>query len=290
MSLRQFTNGLTEWWAFSGNESDIMQLMGLAGDHSSIDLFDVLCESDIATFVDPFVELTGDEPYYTFGVQIYPFISKATVAACLVLNESERPRIDIDWEQLNETPEAVKFQLTEKQWGCNGSQRAYEIGRFITSKTEVGIIKSIQTELTFADNNLRWPRGDSTWFEREFDPGPPQVGEVFAAWALKIEKLPGEGLDPNNFRIQVVVTPANWFHEIPGTVHPEMTPWNRMLFPWGNDNYTRFRCPSGSLVSLWCYLFQDGGEGGLDRIGGMMKGHTQIMESDRTYENMTRVY
>lgn len=289
MTLQRFTNSKTSWWALSGNDFDLMLSMSLSNNESSIDLFDTLCESDIATFIDPFLELTGDEPFYSFSVQFYPFFSVAASATCYEMEHDDRPPIDIDWEQLNKTPEVLKFQLTQKQWQCRVPQQAYEIGRFITKNSHVGVIKSIETEIIFSDNDIRWPRGDSSWFERQFSVAP-EIGEVFVSWALKIESIQGVQADPNDFRLLPIVNPAEWFHEIPGTVHPDITPWNRMLFLWGADHPVHFLCPPDSLVSLWCYREPDAGGDNLWAMGGMMKGFTQIMDSDRTYENLTRAY
>lgn len=289
MTLQRFTNKKTSWWGFGGDEGDLFLAMALAGDDSGIDLLETLCEWDLVEPVDPFVEISGDFPAVNFSIELYPFISPAVIATCLELNDSDRPRIMIDWEQLNRTPERVQFQLTEKQWHCSGSPRAYEIGRFITEQGKVGIITSIQTELTFEDPQYRWPRGDSRWMERELS-AAPEVGEVYCSWAVKVEALPGTRPDPKAFRSPIITTPAQWFHELPGVVHPEIMPWDRMLFLWGIDNVVRLTCPPGSLVSLWCYRHEDLTDDGLDTIAGMMKGFTQIQESDRTYENMTRVY
>lgn len=288
--MQRFTNFATDWWGFAGDTADMFALMHASGDESEIDLIDILCQCDIVQPTDPFLSISGDDPYYRFFVEIYPFPSYAVQLVLCTLELGGRPQIEIDWEQLNATPERILFQLTEKQWHCSGSPRAYEIGRFVTERGRVGIITSIQTELTFTPNDLRWPRGDSSWMERELQTLPDEVGEVFVSWCVKIEALPGERPDPQAFRSPVITVPAQWFHELPGIVHPEIRPWSRMLFLHGSDHHVRLTCPPGTITSLWCYRYEDVTDDGLDRIGGCVKGFTQIQESNRTYENITRVY
>lgn len=287
MKLQRFNNGITEWWGFGGDVSDVNAFMGIWDNRAPIDL---LVKNLICGYIepiDPFQDVFSDEPLFTFELEMLPAAGPDLIAAAALLNTCDRPSIEIDWEQLNATPERLKFQLTHKQWGCNGEQRAYEIGRFITEKNEIGLIKSIQTEVTFLDNTLRWPRGDASWFERTLGVG---IGDIFLAWCLKIETLPIDGIDRNDFRVQTITVAAQWFNEIPGTVHPEIEPWREMLFLWGDDHEVRFMCPPDSLVSLWVYHFPSGNPTGVWNFGGMMKGYTQIMDSSRTYENVCREY
>jgi hypothetical protein len=182
----------------------------------------------------------------------------------------------------------VRFQLSHKYWPCAGSNNvAYELARFITRKNEVGWIKSIQTELTFENNDLRWPRGDSIWFRRNLG---VDEGEVDVTWVIKVEGLPIEDINPKAFRVLSGLSPTDWINEIPGDVHPEMDAWSEMLFLFGIDHMVHLRCPQSTLVSLWMFRHEDVTADGVLGFSGMVKGFTQVMESDRTYENMTRVY
>jgi hypothetical protein len=290
MKLQQFSNGKVNWWGFGGDAAELKHLMNISGDGKDFDLLDPLCSMDMVDPFDPFLEVTADDPFYVYSVEMSPFISPSELAVAIALQLFDRVKMQIDWDQLNATPEALKFQITHKWHPCWGTQSIAEIGRFITKKNEVGIIKSLQTELTFEDNDTRWPRGDSAWFKRNLG---VDVGEVSAKWALTIESLPTEDVDPNDFRVLAVTDPAQWLNRIPGTVHPEIEPWEEMLFLFGSDHEVHFRCPPSSIVSLWIYL--DGPvlpvvDTGIFGYSGMMKGFTQVMGSDRTYENITRMY
>jgi hypothetical protein len=286
MKLQQFSNGKVKFWGFGGGTEEMKSFL-TPRNENDFDLLHAICQADIADPFDPFLEVTGDDPIAPFVFFSTPFMSPDSIAVANALDSIPRPKMVIDWEQLENTPEAVKFQITHKHWPCTGFNRAWEIGRFITRKNEVGLIKSLQTELIFENNDLRWPRGDSVWFQRNLG---VDEGEVNVTWVLKIEGLPTGDIDPKAFRVMNIATPANWISEIPGVVHPEMDPWSEMLFLWGDDHAVHFRCPQSSLVSLWIFRHEDLTADGLEGFGGMLKGFTQVTESDRTYENMTRVY
>lgn len=287
MKLTQFSNGKVKYWGISGDRIDMNAYMSLWGDRKPIDLLEKNLIAGFVDAIDPFLTVSGNLPVFDFSFELLPAISPGLIGATALLRTVDRPEIAIDWEQLNATPERLKFQITQKAWVCDVHQHAWEIGRFITQKNEVGIIKSIQTEVSFNDNDLRWPLGDSGWFNRALS---ADNGQAQISWCLKIETLP-MGILENGFRNVGIITPAEWFREIPGVVHPEIEPWYRMLFLWGYDHDVHFICPPNSLVSLWVYQFPIGLViSGIRQLGGMMKGYTQIMESARTYENLTREY
>jgi hypothetical protein len=168
-----------------------------------------------------------------------------------------------------------------------GGGAAFELARFITHKGETGLIKSIQTEINFESNDYRWPRGDSSWFKRELNPGV--VGDVRVQWAIKIEGNGNSEPNPSDFRVLTTTTPANWISEIPGMIHPEIAPWDEMLFLWGRDHYIRLRCPANCLTSLWVFAYPNVNPTDVWTAGGMLKGQCQIEESEKTYCNMTRM-
>lgn len=289
MKLSRFSNGKTRYWGLAGDRADLNAYMMLWGQHDPIDLLEKNLITGIIDPIDPFLDVSANEPAFPFSFELLPGMSPGLIGASALLKTVDRPKIPIDWEQLNATPERLKFQLSQKSWPCYGWERAYEIGRFVTEKNEVGLIKSIQTELNFNNNDLRWPIGDSLWYSRTLATAPDEGGQP-VAWCLKLETLPIGGLEPD-YRIAHVTTPAEWFREIPGVVHPEIEPWQRMLFLWGCDHDVHFLCPPNTAVSLWVYLFSTGvTETGIRTLGGMLKGYTQIMESPRTYENLTRDY
>lgn len=262
--------------------------MNITGDDIDLNLFNAVCSADMVDEIDPFLDYTANDPYYAYSVEMTPFASPYEIAVAISLQLFDRPKMAIDWDSLDATPEALKFQITHNYRPCLGPEVIYELGRFITRKNEVGIIKSIQTELTFENDDLRWPRGDSAWHQRTLG---ANEGGVNCIWLLTIESLPTTDVDPNAFRNLVVTTPAEWLQRIPGVVHPEIQPWDKMLFLFGYDHGVHFRCPPSSVVSLWVYL--QGPEpptSGIQGFSGLLKGFTQVTGSDRTYENMTRMY
>ena len=286
MQLQRFSNGKITHWGYGANENELLQSF-LIDEEPTVSIFDAVYLLDIAEFIDPFMEITGDEPADLFSIELSPFISPDEIAVANLLSSEDRTRPRIDWNQLEETPEAIRFQMTEKWWPCAGNNTAYELARFITPKNSIGLIKSIQTELTFDDNSLRWPRGDSLWHTRDFG---GDVGEAFCTWVIKIEGLTNIEPNPKAFRTLAITTPSQWINEVPGTVHPEIDPWDRMIFLWGDDNEVHLRCPANSLVSLWMYRHEDATADGVRGYGGLMKGMTQVQDSDRAYENVTRMY
>lgn len=286
MQLRRFGNERDENWGFGGTASDLLSILNI-GNENRDDPVDLCFQLSILPFIDPFMAITGDMPLTEFPYEWFETLSPAQYDVCKTLRCEPRPRIGIDWEQLNETPEAIKFQLSNQHWDCIAPQTAFELARFITNQNEAGIIKSIQTGLTFEPNDQRWPRGDSQWHERNL---AVDVGEAPCRWAIMIENMVDGQIDPNAFRI-IPIAAGSWFtSQLPGVVHPEIQPWDQMLFLWGIDHCIRLRCPPGSLVSLWCYRRADATDDGVRSLFGMLKGYTQIMSSDRTYENFTRAY
>jgi hypothetical protein len=291
MKLQRFSNGKVSRWALSGDQAALNDYMAKVVPQGQMALFSLNILAGISEAIDPFLEVTGDEPFAPFSWETFPAASPATIAIAMVLTEEPRPQIAIDWAQLEATPEAVRFQLSHNTWDCFSTGivhgGAFELARFITRKNETGIIKSIQTSLNFESNDYRWPRGDESWFKRELDPG--LVGDVHVKWAIKIENIGDVAPDPNNFRFINTTSLANWISELPGMVHPEISPWEEMLFLWGRDHYIRLRCPANSLTSLWVFAYTNANPTDTWTAGGMLKGQCQVEESERTYCNMTRM-
>lgn len=287
MQLRRFGNRKKKWWGLGGNAATLV--VDLNKKRIRLDPLLVSLVCHLTPFIDPFLKLTGDQPFTTVPFQIKKSLSPAQLYVGATLRCEPRLKPGIDWEQLNETPEALRFQLTWHDRDCVAPDWAFEIGRFITKQNEVGLIKSIQTGIAFNDNDLRWPRGDSLWHTRDLS---LNNGFAFVKWALMIESVVDGQSDPKDMRyIDMTAITTNWVDNLPGSVHPEMMPWDSMLFLWGQDHAVHWRCPPGSLVSLWMIWNYDGShDAGIRIASGMMKGYTQIQSSDRTYENMTRAY
>lgn len=286
--IRQFSNGATTHWAKAGDACDLADLLLIRPRNEDVDLVNILLRFDIAPFIDPFLVISEDAPIGEFWFEETPVFSLAEYVTMLSLDSTPMPpEIDIDWTQLTETPETIKSQIgwSHRAGDYLEPKTAAEIARFITPFGSAGLITSCQTEVTFDDNDVRWPRGDAAWFERILATG---VGDLGLAWILKVEPLGSVVQNTTPNRIAHPATDDVWQSTIPGIVHPEMQPWDKMLFLWGHDHNVRWRCPAGTLVSLWIYRFDDTGAHGLYGFGGMLKGHTQIQRSPRTYENMTR--
>lgn len=286
MQIRRLGNLKSGRWGFVGDGSEMLSMLNITS-RVYADPVDVCLEFDIVPFIDPFLEITGDDSISVFNWKIQNTLSPAKYEICRTLKTDKRPEIGIDWEQLNATPEAIRFQLSNNWIDCSAPQTAFELARFVTRQNEVGLIKTIETGITFDPNDQRWPRGDSLWHTRALD---VDVGEAPCRWCVKIESITEGEIDPYQFRALGITVPANWLGEIPGMIHPELAPWDQMLFLWGADNAVRLRCPPGSLVSLWVYREPDATADGIRTLTGMFKGVTQIMDSPRTYENITRMY
>lgn len=232
---------------------------------------------------DPFLRLTARQRGFEPRISILPMIPPWLAYQAKLMRTYNVPAPKIDWDQLERTAEAIQPQITFRVSGCSGDNRAYEIGRFITPPGQVGLIKSIQTAITFEPNDVEWQRGDPQWMSRIL---AVNTGEVSVSWALMIESLSPANSNPAGFRQRAIGIPAQWVMELPGALHNDFSmPWSDMLFLWGHDHAVHWRCPANSIVSLWCMKFETTAADGVRDIGGMMKGFTQIAASQRTYEN-----
>lgn len=295
-NLRSVSNGKVSQWFLSDSEAALVLYMDEVVEHGQLPLFELNILLGIVPTIDPFLDVTGDDDAFEFEWETFPAASPCMLAAATILQEEPRPQIAIDWDQLNATPEAVRFQLNYHTFDCFDEGIAVELARFITNENELGLIKSIQTGMTFGapgsgDNDYRWPRGEPAYFMRELDTTVgSEVGDCRIEWVLMIEGIGAVKPDPKDYRLNTLITtPSEWISYLPGMVHPEIGPWNRMLFLWGADHYVRLRCPANSLVSLWCYCYPQTPLTGLWMASGMLKGQNQVMESERTYCNITRM-
>jgi hypothetical protein len=293
MHLRKFSHGMVDQWSMSTDVFGLLAFMDLAVDKLQMDLLTWNVLAGMSDAIDPFLEVTGDDPFFSSSFELFPAASPDILALGFVLNLNERSQIAIDWEALNDTPEAVKFQISHRwQRACFAPLSAWELARIITPTNSVSIIKSIQTELTFANVIYRWPRGDSSYHKRELDATPgSEVGSVDVQWAVKVESLENNPIpSTDGFRQQAIINVNQWLQETPGGPHPEIAPWEEMLFLWGADHYVRLRCPPNSVVSLWiCFRGPIAKTTGTWACGGMMKAQTQMLSSCRTYHNMTEM-
>jgi hypothetical protein len=118
MKLQRFSNGKVSRWALSGDQVALNHYMNAQSAMSQMPLFTLNIISGIGQAIDPFLEVTADEPFAPFAWETFPAASPSTIAISFLLEQTPRPRIAIDWEQLEATPEAVRFQLSHKTWDC----------------------------------------------------------------------------------------------------------------------------------------------------------------------------
>jgi hypothetical protein len=288
MKLQKFPRGLTHQWSLGADINEFREFIHSAQTENRLDLVVLNVLAGISEPIDPFMRVTGDEPLFASAFEMYTAASPDLLLVGALLKTSQRRTPQIDWLEMDKTPEAVKFQISHRREGsCFGPGAAWELARIITPCDHISIIKSIQTELTFEDNTLRWPRGDSGWHTRTLGVG---IGEVDISWCIKLESLSAANIEnPYQFRQQGILVLANWLNEIPGIIHPEIAPWNEMLFLWGTDHYVRLRCPSNSIVSLWVFQRAPALGGGVLSAAGMLKAQTQIVNSDRTWANISEM-
>lgn len=288
MKLQKFSRGLTDQWSLGADIHEFKKFIRLAQTENRLDLVVLNVLAGISEPIDPFMRVTGDDPLFTCAFEMYTAASPDLLLVGALLKTSQRKNPEIDWLEMDKTPEAVKFQISHRREGsCFGPGVAWELARIITPCDHISIIKSIQTELTFEDNTLRWPRGDSGWHIRTLGPG---IGEVDVSWCIKLESLSAANIEnPYQFRAQGIISFPNWLSEIPGIIHPEIAPWNEMLFLWGIDHYVRLRCPANSIVSLWVFQRAPVLGGGVLSVAGMLKAQTQTINSESTFSNITRM-
>lgn len=286
MKLAKFPRGKTEQWFLGADTSELVNFLDGSVPEGQIDLILWNVIAGISEPIDPFLAVTGDEPLFAAAYEMYPAASPDLLLVGLALTTTKLTAPQIDWMQMDRTPEAVRFQLSQHVTPCFGPDYAFELARIVTPDNHFSLIKSIQTGLMFDDPQFRWPRGDSMWHTRTLDIGPPVVGQLAVEWAVKIESLELiSTLDV--FRVIPVTVPANWISETPGVVHPEIEPWQQMLFLWGCDHYIRLRCPPNSVVSLWVYFITSAT--GVEEASGMLKAQTQICGSERALRNIAEM-
>jgi hypothetical protein len=290
MSLRKFSNGKTDRWSIAGDTVSMNEYMTKEQDSDEMDLIKWNVFAGISEPIDPFLEILGNEEMNPFYWETFPAASPAMLAIAVLLGSSERPEIEIDWPQLDQTPEAVKFQISHNWVDCFNPGFAYELARITVPGNEAGLITSLETELTFEDPSYSWPRGDSSYHKRLLDATPgSEVGDLHVQWCIKIEGLQLNPMMDSLFRIVSSVGPVNWISKLPGIIHPEIGPWNENLFLLGKDHFVHLRCPANSVVSLWINYYPTLVATGVWAAGGIMKAQTQVQESRKTFDNFARM-
>jgi len=286
VKVEQFTSGAnSEHWAAVGSPGDIAALFASVRRKKTRDPWHVY-EFAVANGMRVPAQNPADfnRPAFSKSIRFMNMPSPATLQMARYLRTWPRRQFGIDWQNLERTPEAIKFQESWNVHTGEPSGRAIELARFAVPKNEVGIITTIKTSLSFTDNAITMPPGDPAWFKRDYG---ASGGQINCTWFLKYENQGDSGSSPYNFRN----VPANSCTQvqIPGTEHPDFPSWNVMLYPWCCDNRVFIYVPANHMVSLWAYFAVHVADAWQMRdAGGLLKGFTQVQESDQTYKNVTR--
>lgn len=234
---------------------------------------------------------------FVFEVQTFSVGDPRGVNMAKQMKSSPRKQFSVDWDQLERTPELMRFQDSAHTWhfssACPGLQN-HELAKFIVQKNEVGFVCNIQTGLNMMDDVFNqaaplgwdWPNGDPFYYTRQvlYSTAGPGYPAPVCMWHLRIERLDPLGMDPKTWR----TFPPDF---LPGSPFEMLPQWDEMRFIYGQDHFVHFVVPENSLLSLW---FQRLGDPLVDTpvrdISGILQGFTQAQGSPRTYENLTRSY
>lgn len=237
-----------------------------------------------------------DDPF-TLEMSAFDVADPRAVAMAMQMSCADPVKFEIDWNQLERTPELMKFQDSAHTWhfpvACPGLQN-HELAKFIVQKNEVGVVCNIQTGLNMLDNvfeqaaplNWRWPMGDPFYYTRQvlYSTAGPGYPAPVVLWHLRIERLDPNGVDPANWRTY----PPNF---LPGSPFERLPEWDEMRFIYGTDHFVHLVVPENSLLSLWIQRLSPLEEDTPVRdVSGILQGFTQPQGSPRTYENLTRSY
>jgi hypothetical protein len=187
---------------------------------------------------------------------------------------------EIDFDQMWQTPERIYYQENAKSRTSIDlplgfeTNAPYEIARFFTPEQRIGVVRTMETSLTFYDDALRWPKGDGLWMTRY---------NVACTWYLRIEPYdPTHPLDPYNYRGPIVL-PV----QIPGVAWRDLPQWVEMRFLWGDYCPVYFIVPPASLLSLWISFEVGSAMTDVREIAGRFTGYTQAQANDRARRNVT---
>lgn len=237
-----------------------------------------------------------DDPF-TIELSAFDVADPRALAMAARMETAPRVQFEVDWDQLERTPELMRFQDSFHTWhfssACPGLQN-HELGKFIVQKNEVGIVCNIQTGLNMLDVvfdqaaplGWNWPHGDPFYYTRQvlYSTAGPGYPAPVCMWHLRIERLDPLGMDPKTWRTY----PPDF---LPGSPFEKLPQWDEMRFMYGKDHFVHLVVPENSLLSLW---FQRLGDPAIDTpvrdVSGILQGFTQAQGSPRTYENLTRSY
>jgi len=189
---------------------------------------------------------------------------------------TKRNEYQIDLDMISDTPEAIEYvENAHTGLVANFNYLPYELARFVVPENRVGIVRTLETDLSWDDPNIQWPRGDALFHERQ---------DVDVRWYLKVESFDTKNpVDPYTYRGPLVPPEV----EIPGTPFGPLPSWREMRFLWGSYCPVFFILPPNTLLSLWI-VFHDGScNAPLRSASGRFTGMLQAQSSMRAYRNVT---
>ena len=194
------------------------------------------------------------------------------------MRPTPRREFEVDFDAMYKTPEVLVYQEnahTVMNSGPGGFlYLPYEIARFITPEERIGVVRTMETDLTWEDPLIRWPRGDAV-FQTRYG--------ILAHWYLRLESYdPNDPPNPYAYR-----NPAMPPELLPGTPYGPLPQWDEMRFLWGGYNPVYFIIPPNSILSLWMGFYTKSYNLPLRSISGRFTGFTQAAANCRAYQNVT---
>jgi hypothetical protein len=199
------------------------------------------------------------------------------VPQCLLgMKPTPRREYEVDLDQLCKTPEVIRYvENCNTEVVGNFQYLPYELARFVVPENQIGIVKTIETDMTWEDPTTTWPRGDCIYHER-FD--------VNVKWYLKVESFDvGNPVDPYSYRGPLIPPEV----QIPGTPFGPLPVWREMRFMWGHYNPVFFVLPPNTLLSLWIEFQVGSCNIPLRSVSGRFTGMLQAQDNMKAFRNVT---
>jgi hypothetical protein len=280
MKVRQTENAavdgaLVEVWG----QSDLEVLtdgVALKDESSDSFLWDLYEQGALEPPIDPFLPV---DPYQLI-LEGQETVDPRAVKALAGMEITPRRDPVVDFDMLAMTAEVMQYVDNAKTWEvANFNYLPYELARFVVPNNQVGIVRTIETDLTFDDVTLDFPeRGDCIYWERL---------EAYFVWMLRVEHLDPKA-PPNPYGYRGPLIPPDV--QIPGTPYGNLPQWREMRFQWGKFNPVYIIIPENTLLSLWI-VFENGScNVPLRSVSGRFTGFRQSQASWKAYHNLTTAW
>jgi hypothetical protein len=283
MKLVKITDGYTNQYALNGGKADIRKMFDSLVKPDP-DRWSVYFKAVKVGWLKPFTN-----PYFVknpsvISIPMLPSYNPMHPKLLRTMEKIDPSAFQVDWDQLERTPEILDYQEDFKEYwftpGCEPSPDEYiELAQFIVTDNRVGIVRDIQTGLTW------WETTNAKSFFRG-DPNTNRNSNLFtdsgplAEWHLRIEPFRN---DTKNNRIE---------SELPGQAFTKLPTWRMMRFLWGVNHAVYWIIPANSILSLWCrkYEITVGQPQDWRQMAGLLAGATQPERSLQTFRNVTRAW